>query len=267
MRLESAGNPRLKLVRRLARDRRLRHQRGLVLVEGVQLARDALAAGLGVELAVLAPEMWGEEARGLAAGLPADRVVEVSPSLFRQLSDVESPQGVALLVRMPAPWDGRSGSADHPLLVVDRLQDPGNLGTLLRAAEGLGCRAALLLEGTVDVWNPKVVRSAMGAAFRLPLRWGVERERLLAETVAQGWRLLVAMPRGGRPLWETPLLGPVAVVVGNEAGGVSEEIRRRAEAVTIPMEGGESLNAAVAGAMILYEAARQRAAIQRKAML
>ncbi|MDI3297673.1 MAG: RNA methyltransferase [Bacillota bacterium] len=268
MRVESPDNPRLRHLRRLARDRRLRHREGLTLVEGVQLAREALAAGVEVELAVLAPEMLGEEeARGLAAGLPADRVVEVRRSLFLALSELESPQGVALVVRMPPPWDGRGGRGDRPLLVVDRLQDPGNLGTLLRAAEAMGGRAAVLLRGTVDVWSPKVVRGSMGAVFRLPLRWDVAEEALLEELAAGGWRLLAALPRGGRPLWESRLEGRVAVVVGNEAEGVSPRIRLRAEAVTIPMEAGESLNAAVAGAMILYEAARQRAAVQQKAML
>ncbi|MCL6522308.1 MAG: RNA methyltransferase [Firmicutes bacterium] len=267
MRIESAANPRLRHLRRLARDRRLRHRERLFLVEGVRLAREVLAAGLEVEAAVLAPEMLGEEARGLAAGLPAGRLLEVRRPLYLQLSELESPEGVALAVRMPAPWDGRPREEGGPLLVVDRLRDPGNLGTLLRVAEAMGCTAAVLLRGTADAWSPKAVRGSMGAVLRLPLRWDVAEEELRELLEAGGWRLLAAMPRGGRPLWSSRLEGRVAVAVGNEAEGVSAALRRRAEAVTIPMAAGESLNAAVAGAIILYEAARQRAAGMQKAML
>jgi TrmH family RNA methyltransferase len=151
------------------------------------------------------------------------------------------------------------------LLLVDRLQDPGNLGTLLRSALGAGAHALLLTPGTVDPYNPKVVRAAAGTHFRLPIHEVGEEE--LDVWMRRVTQRVIADPRAPQPYDELDWTAPTLLVVGSEAHGVSGSVRARAtHRVVIPLRGGlESLNAAVAGSIILFEAARQRRLATRQA--
>lgn len=254
--ITSAANPAIALVRSLERRDRRAAERAFV-VEGVRAVRDGLAAGATPRLVLLRE---GDAALLPAESIPAGVPVRhVARRLFDRLSDVQTPQGV--LAVFPIPHASSNLAIDLPLvLVLDRLRDPGNLGTLLRAAAGAGVDAAYLAPGTVDPWNAKVVRAGMGAHFRLPLlpldadAMDALRERLPLRAVA----------RADAPLaydhvdWAVP----AAVVIGGEAAGVSAELQTWAsDDVAIPLAAGvESLNAAVAGAVILFEAARQRRA-------
>jgi TrmH family RNA methyltransferase len=254
--ITSAANPAIAFVRSLARrDRRAAEQ--AFVVEGVRAVDDALAAGATPRLVLLRQERSGPlppNELKLPAGVPV-RVIE--RRLFDRLSDVQSPQGV--LAVFPFPDLRTDLTVAAPLaLVLDRLRDPGNLGTLLRTAAGAGVSAVYLSPETVDPWNPKVVRAAMGAHFRVPIAALDEptmmalRERVALRVVARGDATL--------PYDGVDWTGPAALVIGGEAEGVGADLASWSnEAVGIPLVAGvESLNAAVAGAVILFEAARQR---------
>jgi RNA methyltransferase, TrmH family len=241
-------------VRSLARrDRRVAE--GAFVVEGRRAVSDALQTGAVPRLLLVRqdePESWRD--LPLPATVPA-RVVE--RRLFDRLSDVQTPQGI--LAVFPFPRLARDLDDPTPLvLVVDRLRDPGNLGTLLRSAAGAGVNAVYLSPETVDPWNPKVVRAGMGAHFRLPLI--MLDVSTLDELRQRLPRRVVANAAAPRPYDASDWTGAAALVIGGEAEGVGPELQAwGTEEVGIPLDHEvESLNAAVAGAVILFEAARQR---------
>ncbi len=187
-------------------------------------------------------------------GIP---VVEVAPHVLAAVSEVETPQGVVAVVRRRAlPLEPLLQRPELLLLVVDRVQDPGNLGTMIRTADAAGASAVVLLPGTADPYNPKAVRASMGSLFHLPVvEWSLERLRAL---LRRGVRLLATDPAGPVDFREADYRRPLAIAVGHEAEGVSAAVRQDAAAVVrIPILGrAESLNAAVAAALVLYEAGR-----------
>ncbi|HHW56021.1 MAG: RNA methyltransferase [bacterium] len=259
--IRSLTNPRLKYARSLHR-RRYREQEGKCLVEGVRLLEDAVAAGVEIETVFYTDRLLARE-RGRqllqecqGRGSSCYRLPE---AVLASLAETESPQGVVAVVKYPQ-WE-RETLLVGPglLLLVDRIQDPGNLGTMLRTAEAAGCRGAILSPGTVDPYNSKVLRSSMGAVFRLPILTGEAFPALLEELQERGYQLVAADIGGSVPYWEADLRLPGALVVGNEAWGVGKEILAQvAERVRIPLkEGVDSLNAAVAAGIILYEWVRQ----------
>lgn len=259
--ITSTHNPKVQRIRALLDRSRVRRQEGAFVIEGVRLAEEMLAAGWQAELALYSPEL-SPRGREVVQGLAAQGadVEEADRDVIQTLGDTETTQGllvVALARELPLP-----DRLDF-VLVLDALRDPGNLGTLLRSAAAAGVQAVLLAPVTVDHFSPKVVRSTMGAIFRLPVRileW--DAIRLLLKEPMQGKPLHVylAEARRGLPCWQVDLREPLALLVGGEATGPSEEARALAdEAVEIPMPGGsESLNAAVAGSILLFEVVRQR---------
>lgn len=185
-------------------------------------------------------------------GIP---VVEVASHVLAAVSEVETPQGVVAVVRRRAlPLEPLLQRPELLLLVVDRVQDPGNLGTMIRTADAAGASAVVVLPGTADPYNPKAVRASMGSLFHLPVvEWSLERLRAL---LRRGVRLLATDPAGPVDFREADYRRPLAIAVGHEAEGVSATVRQEAAAVVrIPILGrAESLNAAVAAALVLYEA-------------
>lgn len=249
--IRAAANPTIAFVRSLQRrDRRL-SERAFV-VEGRLAVADALATG-AVPRLILVRDGDPQAATLLPPGIPYRRV---ETKLFDRLSDVVTPQGVLAVFPFPelAP-----PATDSPLyLVLDRVRDPGNLGTLLRAAAGAGVDAVFLSPESVDPYNPKVVRAAMGAHFRLPLRTldGQARVEIEARCPVR----VVATGAAATPYDQIDWRQPAALIIGSEAAGVGDDgLALGTVAAAIPLAAGvESLNAGVAGAVILFEAARQR---------
>lgn len=257
----SRTNPHVKQLRAaFAGNARLAN--GLVAVEAENLLFEAIRSGVLVDRIFLADD------RAAPDWLPARvEVIEVDGEVLRSAVDTLSPQGIAALVR-PPEWSLADvcRPADSPLvLVAAGLQDPGNLGTLVRSAEAFGAACVLTTAGTVSIWNSKALRASAGSAFRVPV------VRLSAgDLIAlqrEGLRLLAAVAGDSRsgssptPAPQADLTGACALMVGNEGSGLGDDWLRLADAsVTIPMPGPvESLNAAIAGSLLLYEAARQRA--------
>ena len=236
-----------------------------VAVEGARLVEDALRAGLGVEAVLLstAGERHLDRLRPYLG--PAVHVLRTSDRLFAGIADTQTPQGVAALVRTPrARFDDivRSRGVVAPLVVVlVGVQDPGNVGTILRAAEAFGATGAAAASGTAHHLAPKALRASAGSALRLPVLHGVPAPILLAQLRVAGLKLYAASPDPSHtPAWAADLRGPTALLVGNEGAGLPAEVERSADArLRIPIATGvDSLNAAVAASVLLYEAARQR---------
>jgi len=259
-----SSNPRIKLVRAL-HDRRGRREHGLFLAEGLRLVEEALI--YATPCFVLYAAVLEATARGQALlqqarkrGVPLFRVAE---DVLQRLCETVTPQGVLAVVPIPSPvtLEEHALAGRGPVLVLDRIADPGNAGTLLRSAEAAGAPAVLAGPGTVDLFSPKVVRAGMGAHFRLPLAqdldWMAIRDQVLRAGARQIW---VATPHGGTRFDRVDWTQPSALIVGGEAAGPSPEALALATGrVSIPMEGPvESLNAAMAGTVLLFEALRQR---------
>jgi TrmH family RNA methyltransferase len=254
-------------------------------VEGPKLVEEALRSGLEAE--ALLVSATGEREMGnilraaseSEAGIARERILRTSDKMFHSVAGTEAPQGVAALFRQPA-WGiddvlrGRAGAdaalkAEAPLVVVlAGIQDPGNVGTILRSAEAFGASGAVTTRGTADPWSPKALRASAGSAFRMPVVRGIAAPILLAQLKMHHIKFVAATRQRGKgsgagaadmPTWDA-LSGPAAIFVGNEGAGLPAEVQSAADAtISIPMsEPVESLNAAVAASLVLYEAARQR---------
>lgn len=250
-------------VETLIRDLRLRRgreRRGLALAEGVRLVEEALAARIRIREAVVSPALEGTQ-RGAAlksaltgAGVT---VAELDDRALARLADTEHPQGVIAVIE-PRSWtlDDLTPGAGDVVLVLDGVQDPGNVGAIARTALGLGATGLIALKGTAELTNPKVLRGSMGALFRLPAVPATDSECLAwaQRTRASLW---VTDSEGERPGGQR-LTAPVALVLGNEGAGIRAELERAASRrLAIPLRGGvESLNVAVAAGILLYEVRR-----------
>ncbi|MFZ1087644.1 MAG: RNA methyltransferase [Terracidiphilus sp.] len=258
--VQSKQNSRLKELRRL-----LMHPAqqagGLAAIEGPNLLEEARRASLCVDTVFVAQ---GSESLLEALALPPQTEVLLLPrEVLESALTTETPQPIAALIEPPA-WTWmeifRPQTNVAPLLLIlAGVQDPGNLGTILRSAEAFGATAVLSLPGTVSAWNPKAVRASAGSLFRLPLL-AVSAEECFAKLRSSEVRIWTTAVHGAEAVDRIDLAGPVALLIGNEGNGVSQSLAAQADgAVTIPCPGPvESLNAAVAASVLLYEASRQR---------
>lgn len=270
-----AGNPRIKRLRRLSGRRSSRTDDGAFVVEGPVLVREALAAGAPVEEVFVDeghPQLVDEMALaarsvGGSADGPAVPVSAVAEGVLARVLPAVSPRPVAAVVAatLARPLDDlalAAVSAGRPLLVLVDVADPGNAGTLLRAAEASGCAGVVLVGDGVDPYNPKVVRSSAGSLLRVPFAAAPSVAETLVALAELGVTTVAAVARDGVAHLEAPLDGAVAIVVGNEAHGLDDATVAACDAaVTITMDGpAESLNVAMAGTVLCFEALRRRAA-------
>ena len=236
--------------------RKGRERRGLALAEGVRLVEELLASTLECEGSVISPSLESTpRGRNLVELLTVRemKIVRVDEKEFASLSATEHPQGIVVVYR-PAEftWQQLAASDGSPLVVLDGLQDPGNVGTIARTAVAFGAAGLVALPGTVDLNNPKVVRASAGALFRLPnLQIGIQP--LIAELNRTGTRLLVTV-MNGEAIVDVRTSGPMAICLGNEGAGVSEDLLRVADhLVAVPIRPEvESLNVAVTAGILLH---------------
>jgi len=247
----------------------------LIGIEGPKLVEEALRSGLEAEALLVSDSGERDAERVLQAaseseaGIPRSRILRTTDKLFQSVSGTEAPQGVAALFRQRA-WGlddvlrGPGAMRENaPLVIVlAAVQDPGNVGTILRSAEAFGATGAVATRGTADPWSPKALRASAGSALRLPVLRGMAIPVLLAQLRMAGVRIYAASSDSNGHAAETvaDLREPAAIFVGNEGAGLPPEVTRAADAmISIPTSGTvESLNAGVAASIVLYEAARQR---------
>ncbi len=251
--ITSTSNTKIKHARALQR-RKARTAHHQFLLEGAHLIQEAIQAGIQPACVFCAPDFL-QSADGQRVTQHWSAMLEVvSESVLAAISDTVTPQGVVAVV----PYLQLPCAQRDLVLIVDQLRDPGNLGALLRSAWAVGVSEVLVSLGSADIYNPKVVRAGLGAHFHLPIQPELTWQRIAAQT--QGLAVLLADVRGelAYDVWDWRR--PSALIIGNEAEGAGAEARTLAtQHVSIPMQASaESLNAAVAGSVILFEAARQR---------
>jgi TrmH family RNA methyltransferase len=254
----------------------------LIGVEGPKLVEEAVRSGLEAEALLVSVSGEREMEKILRAageseaGISRDRILRTSDKMFKSVAGTEAPQGVAALFRQPV-WGledllrcrADSASAfrvEAPLVVaLAGIQDPGNVGTILRSAEAFGATGAVTTRGTADPWSPKALRASAGSALRLPVVRGIAAPILLAQLKMHRIKIIAATKRRGtstvaNAASSDDLRGPAALFIGNEGAGLPGEVEHAADAtISIPMsEAVESLNAAVAASLVLYETARRR---------
>ncbi len=256
----------IRRLRALRRDPGLRRAAGLFLAEGLHLAQEALRSGARIELAVVAPRLAATdegreiERRIVECGLTR---VEISDAVMESIQDARSPQPITLLVHRqePPPDAGLEGPPQPLVLAAVGVQDPGSLGTLVRTADAAGATACLVSEGSADPYHPRAVRATVGSIFRLPVV-----SRPIAAAIAamreHGLTLVGTDPAAGTAYHRHDYSRSTAIFVGSEGRGLPAAVRAELdELVRVPLRPGvESLSLAAAAAVVLFEAARQRAA-------
>lgn len=246
--ISSRDNPLLKELRKLAQDSTAYRKAGRFWVEGDHLCRAALARGWRPAVAVFSESFWSSAPEQLAQS--AIKIIVVPDALFAGISGLESPAGMGHVFDVPHEAAIQSGVA---AVILDRVQDAGNVGSILRSASAFGFRQVVALKGTAALWSPKVLRAGMGAHFALQLVEGAE----LADLDALGLPLLVTSSHQGELIQHQRLPWPCAWVLGHEGQGVGEVLQARAtHFVRIGQPGGEeSLNVAAAAAICLHASA------------
>ncbi len=252
--ITSSQNSKIKLVRALPGRAKERREANAFVVEGVRLVEEAVNSDWKFQFA-LYDDSLRERGLKLVKKLEDKKieVEKVESRLMQSLSETETPQGilaVLALTNLPIP------NSPNFLLIPDQIRDPGNLGTLLRTAAAAGVQAVLIPPETTDAFAPKVIRSGMGAHFRLPIHSKTWEE---IEAQTKGLQVYLA-DMDGISCWETDLRQPLVLIIGGEAEGASEAAQKLVtQKISIPMQGSvESLNAGVAGSVLMFEVVRQR---------
>ena len=243
-------------------EKKYRDEFGMYLIEGPNFIRDAVKYGGRLRfIFIRAGAMNGEIEEILSMlGDEGPAVYSLTDEAFSRLSSTEHSQGV-IAAAEKAEWteEGFFGEPGGCVLVLDRVQDPGNLGTMIRSAEAMGFSGALLIKGCADLYGPKAVRAAAGSLFRLPVLFADSGQEAAQLLVRHGKKIYAAEMEAEKELFDAELASDAAVIIGNEGNGVSPVLLGRAEGVRIPMSGHiESLNAALAAGMMMYESQRQR---------
>ncbi|PHV71617.1 23S rRNA (guanosine(2251)-2'-O)-methyltransferase RlmB [Sporanaerobium hydrogeniformans] len=253
--IASLQNPVLKMINQLQKKKAVRKKEGLFVVEGLRAVRE-ITKEFEVEYYVTTKEV---EVKDLP-GLEKSKWIVVPTALYKAISETEAPQGVMAVVKMPnCKLQDLVLKERGFYLILENLQDPGNMGTIIRTAHAFGANGILITKGSVDVFSPKVVRSTMGSLFHVPLVVDCEIEEY-REVLRQAEIPIYATAlEEAKPIYHINFVNPLAIVIGNEGNGVSDYIKKAADyKMMIPMPGGsESLNASVATSICIYEVMRQ----------
>lgn len=259
--ITSADNSRVKLVRKLS-TRKGRLEERAFTAEGRNLVEEILHRNIKPRFILVSDKCSDEEILRDAVQSDDIMVCELPEKIFAKLTDAE--HGIGMLAVVDTPETGASAldslDADDNILVLDRIQDPGNMGTLIRTSVAAGYKAIIASKGTADIYSNKVLRATVGTVFEIPVIYAKGQSELISLLKGSGKRIAVTEVDKGVPYYETDLSKGIALVIGNEGAGVSDELIELADIrVTIPMKGHiESLNAAVAAAILMYESVRDQ---------
>lgn len=258
--ITSTSNQRIREVVQLQKKSRLRNQQGVFVVEGIRMLREIPADR--IEKLYMTEDFYKKyKSEVFVSGLSKEKKELVTGQVFSYISDTRTPQGGLAIVRQKHFAAEQMWSReDAHLLLLDNLQDPGNLGTIFRTAEAAGVTGVVMSRDCVDLYNPKVIRSTMGAIFRLPFVYTDSLPDTVRELQKNGVKVYAAHLEGKSDYDQEDYRGKTAFLIGNEGNGLREEVAACADTwIRIPMEGqAESLNAAVAAAVLMFETSRQR---------
>lgn len=255
--ITSSSNSQMKYIMQLNKKSKTRWEQRVFVAEGIKMCLEAPRDQIQ---AVYVSQSFLEdlEKQKLLEGYSYE---VVSDKVFQTVSDTKTPQGILSLVKMPEyTLEEAVGKKTPHLLILESIQDPGNLGTMLRTGEGAGVTGIIMNKTTVDIFNPKTIRSTMGSLFRVPFYITEDLPGTLRELKQRGIALYAAHLKGTMAYDQPDYTGPCGFLVGNEGNGLSQEIADLADTyIRIPMEGKvESLNAAIAATLLMYEVNRQR---------
>ncbi|MDW7739924.1 MAG: RNA methyltransferase [Bacillota bacterium] len=263
LRIESPQNTLIKDFMRLQKSKKFRHETGRIALEGPNLVREARNAGIPLQV-VLTTDEYLTENQNWFDDLPSSvKLVIASAKLFKLITDTESPREVAAIAALTNSDHLLKGDSPNKLiLILDRIQDPGNMGTIIRSSAGAGVDYLYYSTGTVDPYGPKVMRSSAGALFKIYMKQVKLINELVHKIKNEGIQLIATSAHSGKLYWEADFSKPSAIIIGNEASGINRQMINEADiTVRIPLsEKIESLNAAVAASLLLFEAVRQRSA-------
>ena len=242
------------------KQKKYRLERQLFLAEGLRTVEEAIGSESVEQIFYTAIE---DERTRRVLETAAEKDVAlycVSESVMKKISDTDSPQGIVAVCKMQSVKLESLFATGNMLLVLDRVADPGNVGTMLRTADAAGIGGIVLLKGCVDIYAPKTVRSTMGSLFHVPVFAGADEAQFVKAAKRAGYELLVTSLEGADNLYKADLRGRLAFVMGNEANGVTETLLAEADKrVYIPMAGrAESLNVAMAAGIVMFEALRRK---------
>jgi len=262
--ITSSQNKVIKEVKTLSK-KRDRSKKGLFVAEGLRFVQSALEVGADIDFILYSESIFRtDEGLSFVKHLEAEgqyKILEVEEKIMSELSDTQSPQGILAVVKQPK-WEWKNVIKENGfVLILDRLQDPGNLGTIIRTADAAGVDGIVTLKGSVDVFNPKVLRSTMGSIFELPILEGLEWDLVESELKEQGYTVLGTALEDDSVEYNTLNYNKsTAMIIGNEANGIESDILSAVDhKIIIPIVGSaESLNAGVAAAVVMYEVLRQR---------
>lgn len=259
MELTGMQNPLVKSAAEL-KQKKYRQQRNEFLAEGLRTCEEAVEYNAAHTIFYKATD--DERTLRLLENAASRQIklVCVSENVMKKIADTETPQGVIAVCNMQTITLENLLAQGKLLLVLDRVGDPGNIGTMLRTVDAAGLGGLILLKGSADIYAPKTVRSSMGSLFHLPVLAGIEEQEFLKRAKQAGYEVLVTALDGADNLYEADLSGRIALVMGNEANGVTESLLAQADKrVFIPMQGkAESLNVAMAAGIIMFEALRRK---------
>ena len=255
--ITSTSNQQMKHISQLLKKAKIRNEEGIFVVEGRKMFAEAPKEWV-TQIYVSETFVKEPEHEKLLSGREYE---VVSDNVLKSISDTQTPQGILCLVRMPEYKleDVLQGERTH-LLILESIQDPGNLGTMLRTGEGAGISGILMNRTTVDLFNPKTIRSTMGSIYRVPFLVVDDLEETIRNLQSDGVRVFAAHLKGTKSYDTADYRMPTAFMIGNEGNGLSDEIANLADSyIRIPMEGQvESLNAAISATLLMYECNRQR---------
>lgn len=251
--IESKNNNLYKELKKL-KEKKHRTQKAQFIIEGLRFVEEALKCNVSIEYLIFTENFLLKEESFIKSFGNNTKKILLSDALFNQISSTENPQGILAVVNM----EDKSFNEGEIIILIDKVQDPGNMGTIIRTAHAAGVTGIVMTKGTVDVYNDKTLRSTMGSIFNMPI---IEDNNLeITKSLKErGYKLLVSSLQGEKNFFEENLKGKIIIAVGNEGNGISDEIYEISDMkVKIPMPGNtESLNVAVATSIMIYEKIRQ----------
>ncbi len=259
--IQSSQNSTIKEIKAL-HQKKHRDTQSLYFVEGIRFVNDAVENGQSIFKVVISDKLESlNGGKALISKLSevCSEIYNVPDKLFREISDTQSPQGVLAVLQKPEVQMNKVISTGKSVVILDSLQDPGNVGTIIRTADAAGVSAVLMTKGCVDVYSPKVLRSTMGSIFHLPIIENLDTAEIIKELKSLGYKVIASHLNGQNNYYDEDLTVKSAIIVGNEANGISEETAAMSDKlVKIPMPGrAESLNASIAASIMIYELVRQ----------
>jgi len=258
--ITSVSNPQIKNLIQLQNKSKARQEQKAFVAEGIKMFEESKEGGYLIKayMGETLYEQWESERPDLLGGYPYE---VVSDAVFKSVADTLTPQGILCLVKKPEyTLDTLLNNPKANILLLEDIRDPGNLGTMVRTAEGAGFNGIILTKSSVDMYNPKVIRSTMGAIYRMPFLYTEDFQETLKLLKESGITIYAAHLDGAEYYDKVSYTSKCAIMIGNEANGISPEAAGMSDqCIKIPMEGSvESLNAAVAAAVLMYEVYRQK---------